>query len=110
MMVRPGRPRTYQTATPLEYNTVSTPSTTANNSTHGSDEETICLNVNDIICSTNIIPLSLPLIISIRMSEVYKYNELRRRLNFDELLTYMQKDKPTITLPTRMASILVDTQ
>ena len=39
MMVRPGRPRKYQTATPLENNTVSTPSTTANNSTHGSDDE-----------------------------------------------------------------------
>ena len=38
-MVRPGRPRKYQTAAPLENNTVSTPSTTANNSTHGSDDE-----------------------------------------------------------------------
>ena len=40
MMVRPGRPRKYQTATPLETNTLSTPSTTANNSTHGSVGET----------------------------------------------------------------------
>ena len=39
MMVRPGRPRKYQTATPFENNTGSPPSTTANNSTHGSDDE-----------------------------------------------------------------------
>ena len=39
MMVRPGRPRKYQTAAPLEHNTMSTPSTTANNSTNGSDDE-----------------------------------------------------------------------
>ena len=39
MMVRPGRPRKYQTAAPLENNTMSTPSTTAHNSAHGSDDE-----------------------------------------------------------------------
>ena len=43
------------------------------------------------------------------MSEVYKYNGLRRRPNFDELITYIQKDKPTSTLHTRSASILADT-
>ena len=40
MMVRPGRPRKYQTAAPLENNTMSTPSTTAQNSANGSDDET----------------------------------------------------------------------
>ena len=39
MMVRPGRPRKYQTAAPLENNAMSTPSTTANNSSDGSDGE-----------------------------------------------------------------------
>ena len=39
MMVRPGRPRKYQTGAPLENNTMSTPSTIANNSTNGSDDE-----------------------------------------------------------------------
>ena len=43
------------------------------------------------------------------MSEVYNYNGLRRRPNFDELITYIQRGKPTITLPTRSASILADT-
>ena len=39
MMVRPGRPRKYGIEPPLENNTMSTPSTTAHNSTHGSDDE-----------------------------------------------------------------------
>ena len=43
------------------------------------------------------------------MSEVYKYGGLRRRPNFDELITYIQKDKPTITLPNRNATTLAAT-
>ena len=43
------------------------------------------------------------------MLEMYSYHGLRRRPNFDELITYIQEDKPTITLPTRSASILADT-
>ena len=38
-MCRPGRPRKYQTNAALENYRISTPSTTANNSTHGSGEE-----------------------------------------------------------------------
>jgi hypothetical protein len=40
MMVRPGRPRTYGIETPLQNNTMSTPSTIAHTSTNGSDDET----------------------------------------------------------------------
>ena len=43
------------------------------------------------------------------MSEEYKYHGLRRRPNFDELITYNQKDKPKITLPNRNAFPLANT-
>ena len=39
MASRPGRPRKYQTAAALEHYLISTPSTTANNSTNGSGDE-----------------------------------------------------------------------
>ena len=49
-MCRPGRPRTYQAAAALEHYRISTPSTTANNSTHGSgDEQLHRLKSNDVI-------------------------------------------------------------
>ena len=44
------------------------------------------------------------------MSEVYSYGGLRRRPNFDEPITYIQKDKPKITLPNRKAFILANTR
>ena len=43
------------------------------------------------------------------MSEEYKYDGLRRRPTFDELITYIQRDKPNITLPNRNASTLANT-
>ena len=43
------------------------------------------------------------------MSVVYKYGGLRRRPNFDELITYIQTDKPNITLPNRNATTLAAT-
>ena len=38
-MCRPGRPRKYRAAAALDNYRISTPSTTANNSTHGSGDE-----------------------------------------------------------------------
>ena len=43
------------------------------------------------------------------MPELYKDNGLRRRSNFDELIAYIQRGKPTLILPTRIASILAGT-
>ena len=40
---------------------------------------------------------------------MYKYGGLRRRPNLDELIAYIQKGKPKITLPNRNASTLAAT-
>jgi hypothetical protein len=44
------------------------------------------------------------------MSEECKYDGLRRKPTFDELITSIQRDKPKITLPNRKAFILANTR
>ena len=43
------------------------------------------------------------------MPEEYRYDGLRRRPTFDELITSTQRDNPNITLPNRNAFILANT-